>query len=67
MTDWAALGRQAYADGEPAAAALNPYVVAALEGLPVGSPEGTAILYGFRDGWFAAALEATAPPLSDTA
>ena len=44
------LGRQAFHDGRMCAPALDPNVMAMLEGLPVGGG-GAAILQSWLDGW----------------
>jgi hypothetical protein len=58
MKNFREIGRQAFLRGEPAAPALNPQVWLALDGLPVGSPEGIKIMQDFTAGWTAANLAA---------
>lgn len=52
------IGRQAFHNGDMAAPALNPEVMLALSGLPVGSTEGLQIMKDFNAGWTAANLAA---------
>lgn len=58
--EWEALGEQAFHNGDHAAPALNPTVMAALEGLPVGGG-GARIMAAFGRGWMAANLAAPVP------
>ena len=54
-TDFKEVGRQAFANGEPAAPMLNPQVREAIADLPVGG--GAAdIMRAFSEGWHAANL-----------
>jgi hypothetical protein len=56
--DFVQVGREAFAQGEDSAPALNATVQAALEGRPVGDPANLAIMGDFSKGWHAANLAA---------
>lgn len=58
---WRWRGARAFRQGRPAAPALDPQVMAALQGLPVGDPVGQAIMRAFGDGWMTANLAAPVP------
>jgi hypothetical protein len=50
VTDFVEVGRQARRDGQHGAPALNPVVMAALDGIPVGGG-GTEIMLAFQKGY----------------
>lgn len=57
MTDWQAVGREAYAAGLSCVPWLDPAIRQGLAGLPVGSG-AVAILRAWQAGWTAANLAA---------
>lgn len=65
MTDFAQLGRDAYANGRMRAPALDATVRDALVGLPIGSPEAHQVMRAFTDGWDAAADAAALAALAE--